>query len=233
MVATRHSTSTRVAGALRASLDQGAQFGETARIADAGHVGGQETDGVGRGEPAQRRTNHVGADQDSQRAAEVEVGLFGQTDPVGADPIHHHRPPRRRAGRGFCTAGVPALLPAVTRLVGEPVQRPAQPAASLSLGVGLVGKKRGGEKQLQHLFTGLPGRRPNRWSGARREPDQQLRDLFGRAAGPVRSCDGRRRRVEVAVASLERVHARSRRNKMSKDSGRYRNDRTDSSCAPR
>src|SRR6266508_1303025 len=73
------------------------------------------------------------------------------------------------AARGVGSAGQPALLPAVSRLVLQPVQQHCQPASTVALAGRVVqGEWRAGQ-QPPHLITPCPGGRPVRRPGACRE----------------------------------------------------------------
>jgi hypothetical protein len=161
-----------VPGPFRARVDQRAQLGEAAGITGAGHFRGQVPDRGGDAKPFQRRTDHIAADQGPQGAAEVEIGVLGEPDSPGSDPVHHQSSPGGIA-RSVCPAGDPACLPGVTGLVSEPVQHSFQPAAAMGLTDGAGRDERRREKAVQDLLARLPGRRPCGCRRARRKPDQQ------------------------------------------------------------
>jgi hypothetical protein len=72
-------------------------------------------------QPIQRRTDKVGADRHPQRSGQFTRQPLGASAVV-VQPAHRRLPPA--SADRFGSAGQPALLPGLARLVRQPVQQP-------------------------------------------------------------------------------------------------------------
>ena len=184
MTATRVRACCPVCSPTRPCVHDPASAANAARVAGAGHLGGQPASCRGETQqPAQAGPDHIGADQHQQPRAQMrQLRPGGRPRPPAGQPTRRdHVPP---VGLVFRAAGLPPLLPAVTGVGLQPGQHGQHPQPAGLLAGRVVQRERRGQHPGQHRGSARLGRRPRRRDRARRERGQQLRP--GRAS-PARS----------------------------------------------
>lgn len=131
---------------------------EPLRVANASQVAHQGTLAGRAGHQAtQRGTDKIATDRHDQRCGQ----LGPQPSRLPATlllPGDRHLPPG--AAGGVSAGGQPTLLPALARLVSQPVQQPSEPANASVLAVGVAQDEHPAGEPLPHRTAFLAGGRP-------------------------------------------------------------------------
>ena len=132
---------------------------EALRVAECGHGACQLAVASGSDQPRQGRAHHVAGDHRDQRRRQRAEPAHTREVPAGRPPGGQLPP----GGPGLLgAAGQPALLPAVTVLVLQPVQQQSLPSLMAACGHPA--------RQVGHLIPAGPGGGPVRSRRPRREP---------------------------------------------------------------
>ena len=175
-------------GHVRVGVAQLAKTREPEGVAGAGQVAGQRAlAGRACHQAAQRGADKIAADHQDQRSGQ----LSAQPARLPAAlllPGDRHPPPG--TARGVGAAGHPAFLPGLSRLIGQPVQQPAQPADAFVLAVGVGQDEDPAGEPFPRFTAFLPGGRPVRGHRTRGEPrSRRLTPGLGRTRGHPRERD--------------------------------------------
>ena len=194
-------------------LAYSAELVEARCVAAVDHVADQLAFLAASQQPCQRRSHHIRADHDQQRAGHQLQTVLGVLF-LAAKPLLGMLSPVRAGGVG--AAGQPPLLPGLAGLVGEPVQQQRHaPAAGFPYPLCRQLGRRGGDDPIHFPTIGVCGR-PIRLGRTRRI-----------ASLPIRLCGGGLKRLGVVAGcglrrgdGLDDGHVGLRVNSTSSVSGR-------------